>query len=790
MCSFPLKVIQKFPTKSAHFLLLAIFISSVIGLIYNDSSLSIQNLDVTYPQYSFSGASGVYDGKLYSLNGYECPQRITSSCPFQTSDTLWTLDISNVSLSNGSVIISTSWELDVIVDPYADGFYQMRQGIETSGSAYYNNYLWILFPGLTWSYTSQYALKFDMNTKKYVSFNNYNAKIPNSTDIWMESCNAIDSVYIYSIGGRNDKTNILSNKVNRYHIIDDVWDTLNDLPSTRTHASCVIVNNVLVVLGGLLGATVNTVTSSIIEYKSNVWTEIGQLNVRRYSHKSFTHLNNWIISIGGTKQTNGPAELVELFDSLTGDTSITDFTYSRKRFYSVMYEYDIDTNFIFLWGGNPGSTNELFNDTQYIILSRNDASFPTPTPTLQPTNSPSSLTSIPSSNPSSIPSETPSYSPSSTSLAPSLAPSLFPSNTPSNPPTTAPSLFPSAAPSVSPSVSPTKFPSESPTYSPSIVPTQFPSDSPSNVPSISPSDSPSISPSNSPSFSPIYSRTIFPTKTQTEIPTSLTFISSLTLSKIGSNGAEYKDNNSLETELIVLIIGGIVIISILIIILYIIIKKTKARQKNDNAEEDKKDTKNQRMNATEMQIIHNKHTNQNEISHLIKKADLETQNENKSVNDNENDDESIDDMYNEQVIPIKQTVNGNENIEDILPLPEESKQINNNITGEAMQHKIETDDTNYNMEGNNVETNKHNKCGESNDFVGYEWIKNTLSKIDEEDWEKYLNNFKKHKITDFRLKNFTEEQHFKELIPEIGVRSEMIQIWKQYKTCDIATQYH
>merc|ERR1712113_877193 len=64
-----------------------------------------------------------------------------------------------------------------------------------------------------------------------------------------------------------------------------------------------------------------------------------------------------------------------------------------------------------------------------------------------------------------------------------------------------------------------------------------------------------------------------------------------------------------------------------------------------------------------------------------------------------------------------------------------------------------------------------------NDINEYKWIENTLKKLDKSEWNRYLNNFKKNKITDLRLKHiaFDDKDVWKQLIPEIGVRYEFQQ---------------
>eukprot|EP01084_Bolivina_argentea_P056210 102907_1 len=62
----------------------------------------------------------------------------------------------------------------------------------------------------------------------------------------------------------------------------------------------------------------------------------------------------------------------------------------------------------------------------------------------------------------------------------------------------------------------------------------------------------------------------------------------------------------------------------------------------------------------------------------------------------------------------------------------------------------------------------------------YEWIENALKKCDNTEWYKYLHNFKKHKINEQRLKHLPndDEDLWKEVIPEIGIRYQFKALWK------------
>ena len=62
----------------------------------------------------------------------------------------------------------------------------------------------------------------------------------------------------------------------------------------------------------------------------------------------------------------------------------------------------------------------------------------------------------------------------------------------------------------------------------------------------------------------------------------------------------------------------------------------------------------------------------------------------------------------------------------------------------------------------------------------YDWIEYALKQKEcaGNEWEKYLYDFKKHKLTESKLIKLTENE-WKELIPEIGVRIGFRELWKK-----------
>eukprot|EP01083_Nonionella_stella_P013762 38702_1 len=70
---------------------------------------------------------------------------------------------------------------------------------------------------------------------------------------------------------------------------------------------------------------------------------------------------------------------------------------------------------------------------------------------------------------------------------------------------------------------------------------------------------------------------------------------------------------------------------------------------------------------------------------------------------------------------------------------------------------------------------------EYEDVKNYGWITKALQTCDSKDWKIYLTNFKRNKVTESRLYHLTDDAMWIELIPELGVRSQFLQLWEQRK---------
>ncbi len=110
-----------------------------------------------------------------------------------------------------------------------------------------------------------------------------------------------------------------------------------------------------------------------------------------------------------------------------------------------------------------------------------------------------------------------------------------------------------------------------------------------------------------------------------------------------------------------------------------------------------------------------------------------------------------------------------------------NKENNINIDHGIINDDMDVDEiyTNNANEGNQniYNTAKNNHLTTRLDNNGYKWIKQTLTKVDSQYYDEYLENFEKHKVKDHRLGDLTSED-WKELIPAIGPRNDFKRIWK------------
>ncbi|SMC88865.1 Kelch repeat-containing protein [Moheibacter sediminis] len=82
--------------------------------------------------------------------------------------------------------------------------------------------------------------------------------------------------YIYIIGGRNEQE-IISNKIYRYNLTSNSWDTRADFPTPILGSSSVKLGNNIYTIGGMV-TTPGTVTKTVYKYSigDNSWSEVAE----------------------------------------------------------------------------------------------------------------------------------------------------------------------------------------------------------------------------------------------------------------------------------------------------------------------------------------------------------------------------------------------------------------------------------------------------------------------------------------------------------------------------------
>merc|ERR1712228_8054 len=343
-----------------------------------------------------------------------------------TTNTLYTLDISSLSLTtniprkiNEYWLSSSQWTKKTVIDPiYVQSsnneWPAMFTGTSTPTYTSTSNYGWILYPS-GGEYRTNLALKFDYNLKEYVDLTDFASTM--STTRYSGSCNTNDGIYLYSIGGRGSDNADNMQKVRSYHIENDKWTVLTDLPRQLWGSSCTVLNGILYNFGGQTGSNANSILSTIYAYNTitqGSWSSVGNLLLARNHAISVNHPNDWILTVGGRQATDKMAQIIELYDPMSKESFDTGMRYERKNEYHALYPYDLNTNILFVWGGIYDPDNiklSVYNDMQYIVLSKYDAIEPTSSPTAAPTHSPMASPTLSPTLSSMHPTNVPSQSP-------------------------------------------------------------------------------------------------------------------------------------------------------------------------------------------------------------------------------------------------------------------------------------------------------------------------------------------------------------------------------------------
>merc|ERR1712228_660919 len=343
-----------------------------------------------------------------------------------TTNTLYTLDISSLSLTtniprkiNEYWLSSSQWTKKTVIDPiYVQSsnneWPAMFTGTSTPTYTSTSNYGWILYPS-GGEYRTNLALKFDYNLKEYVDLTDFASTM--STTRYSGSCNTNDGIYLYSIGGRKSDNQFNTAQVLQYDIENDEWKNLNNLPTSLYEGSCTVLNGILYHFGGQPGGAPRTRIKNIYAYNTitqGSWSSVGNLLLARNHAISVNHPNDWILTVGGRQATDKMAQIIELYDPMSKESFDTGMRYERKNEYHALYPYDLNTNILFVWGGIYDPDNiklSVYNDMQYIVLSKYDAIEPTSSPTSAPTHSPMASPTLSPTLSSMHPTNVPSQSP-------------------------------------------------------------------------------------------------------------------------------------------------------------------------------------------------------------------------------------------------------------------------------------------------------------------------------------------------------------------------------------------
>ena len=294
-----------------------------------DLSLKIQDLTstTTYPIYSHSGVSALYNDKIYGFNGLYCTSSSTTSC--RADNNLYTLDLSQLSIDSQTNLItfssSPNWQQQTLIEPST----LLNSGISsTTYTQTQSGTVWI---------PVKYLLSYNLLTNSYNDFSSFNEIIPGtgSSQTILDSCSITHTIgtitYLFIIGGRNNVLDTVISNVYRYDITNDDWEQLSSLNSARFLHSCTVINGVIFVLGGQsvvgdVSSTMNSIEFMLASSISATWSVSNTVLYQgRNSHVSYPHPNNWIVTIGGITSSDSAAHNTELFDPLTGQVSVTGF---------------------------------------------------------------------------------------------------------------------------------------------------------------------------------------------------------------------------------------------------------------------------------------------------------------------------------------------------------------------------------------------------------------------------------------------------------------------------------
>jgi len=153
--------------------------------------------------------------------------------------------------------------------------------------------------------------------------------------------------YIYVFGGKSFNNKVLNN-VERYDLIEGVWDTtfVPDFNYPRYNATAVIFEGKIYLMGGHDGESTLKVVEAY-DPVQNQWTEVHNLRREREALAGAV-FNGRIYAIGGQKDTQSLIDEIEWYDQPSDDwlDAIFDLPYPRAaHFHSVL------GNTFYMFGG-------------------------------------------------------------------------------------------------------------------------------------------------------------------------------------------------------------------------------------------------------------------------------------------------------------------------------------------------------------------------------------------------------------------------------------------------------
>ena len=326
------------------------------------------------PIYSYGGVSGIWNNYLYFHSGYNCLSSSIVSCSSNRSSIDYSLDIDSVDFdSNIDLILRhvPSWHnwTDINFNNTGPNHDDV---ITPTSHTQVGNYSFIVINNYNYSPS---LLKYDLRIQQYIDKSTFLSSIPVTlTQLQSKLTQKISDYqkYVPCVTSIDDENLYIMGITgfHRYNALYDIWDTFANINIARYQHSCLIINKIPYILGGIDVYT-GSILSSIEVYNisSNKWQILNDLIIPRYQHISVQHpYNPWIITIGGIANNN----MIEIYDINNDIVATTNVIYDRTQFYHSSYNYGIrhsvDATAIYLYGGKSVDSIQVYGDIHYLVL--------------------------------------------------------------------------------------------------------------------------------------------------------------------------------------------------------------------------------------------------------------------------------------------------------------------------------------------------------------------------------------------------------------------------------------